>query len=83
MRSTLNDYQTESLISGAEAYSANHNESRLKQLLYEKELTECSGDDYLNGHATNSESDTALRSALSDIQVDVMLKNVEGRHSHE
>jgi len=45
-------------------------------------LTEASGDDFKNG-GSNSEHDAALLSAINDIQVDVMLKNAEARHSQD
>lgn len=45
-------------------------------------MSEASGDDYKNG-GTNDEHDAALKSAINDIQVDVMLKTAEARHSQE
>lgn len=45
-------------------------------------MAEAAGDDYRNG-GSNSDHDAALKSAINDIQVDVMLKNAEARHSQD
>jgi len=45
-------------------------------------LAEASGDDYRNG-GSNADHDAALKSAINDIQVDVMLKSAEARHSQD
>lgn len=68
----------EALLATAEA-DATVDDS-IAQQRADKELAEASGDDYKNG-GTDYEHDTALKSAINDIQVDVMLKKAEARHS--
>ena len=46
----------------------------------DRELAEASGEDFKYG-GTDSDSDAALKSAIGDLQVDVLLKSAEARHS--
>lgn len=82
MKSTINDIQTESLLATAEADAADHDGALITQRRTDRELAEASGDDYRNG-GSDSDHDAALKSAIEDIQVDVMLKNAEARHSQD
>lgn len=82
MKSTISDMQTEALLATAEAEAAENDDVQIARLKTERELAEASGDDYRNG-GTNYEHDAALKSAINDINVDVMLKNAEARHSQD
>ena len=80
LKSTINDIQTEALLATAEADAAENETDLIAAHQADVELAEASGDDYKNG-GTNFEHDQALKSAINDIQVDVMLKKAEARHS--
>lgn len=80
MKSTINDIQTEALLTTAEADAAANDNDSITQVKTERELAEAAGDDYNHG-GSDYEHDIALKSAINDIQVDVMLKKAEARHS--
>ena len=80
MKSTINDIQMEALLSTAEADAAENDNDLISARRAERELAEASGDDYSHG-GTNYEHDSALKSAINDLNVDVMLKKAEARHS--
>jgi hypothetical protein len=82
LKSAINDVQVDAMLATAEADANESDSDAIAQQKVESELAEASGDDYKNG-GTNFEHDQALKSAINDIQVDVMLKKAEARHSQD
>jgi len=80
LKSAINDIQVADLLATAEDISQENESDSMAQQKADDELAEASGDDYKNG-GTNYEHDIALKSAINEINIDVMLKKAESRHS--